>query len=226
MNDAAIATRSRRAFLLLLPVVLLACSPTAPREPESGRIADLQAARDIITYNQASGAMGPGRAQGAISRWDTPVRFVFDASVPPADRARYTEALDYWRREVGMAYTVVSGNTLPRVLLRTGPMPPPTGGLAAIDEFRPDNKAWSGYTIVRPEAGSRCESEGWMCHRIYRHELGHIYGFFEHGDSGLMGRLSGTEELTDRERRMMQALYTLPHGARVEYDGTWRVVLQ
>jgi hypothetical protein len=38
---------------------------------------------------------------------------------------------------------------------------------------------------------------------------------------GLMGSMT---TLSDRETRMIAALYSLPHGTAVEADGTWRVL--
>jgi len=124
-----------------------------------------------------------------------------------------TDALDYWASVLGVTVSTTDTNSQPRILFREG-----TDGLgsaagrALIDGADAANWATSGLVVVRPGVASR---------RLYRHEMGHALGFLEHSDEGLMGAGGGPEVLSDRERRMMVALYSLPAGTRVETDGKW-----
>jgi hypothetical protein len=72
--------------------------------------------------------------------------------------------------------------------------------------------------VFEPGGGSYCRSNASSCRYLYRHEIGHALGFLDHSNAGLM--YAGPDVLTDREQRMIVALYSLPHGARVEPDGT------
>jgi hypothetical protein len=110
---------------------------------------------------------------------------------------------------------------LPRILIRTG-----TDGLSSsalargvVDQTDANNWAVSADIVVSPEVVVMVDATQ---RRVYRHELGHALGYFGHGsEPGLMDEFGRFDELTDRERRMMVALYSLPAGVVVEADGTW-----
>jgi len=143
------------------------------------------------------------------------------------DREAVIAALDYWRATTGVTYQIVTDDTLPRLLIRSGTdgLAPWGGGRSLIDgTFPENNRASSALVVFEPGGGSYCtgaSASALKCRYLYRHELGHAFGIFENTGAGLMG--SGTDTLSDREVRMLVALYSLPHGAAVQTDGTWRV---
>ncbi len=199
-------------------------APVCASGGASGWIADLQAARDIIDWNMAAGGGSSYRRQDRICRWELPVRVYVQAG---PDRDRVIAALDYWRAQAGVDYRLVPTDGLPRLLVRFGMdgLPPWGGGRALVDGTNPDNSVKSALAVYQPGGGTYCSggSTTSSCLMLYRHELGHTLGIYVNTPVGLMG---GATELSDRERRMMAALYALPHGARVEADGTWRVLPQ
>ena len=130
------------------------------------------------------------------------------------DEALVADAVSYWSSVIGIPVSTIATDVLPRVLFREG-----TDGLAAtaagrggVDAVDAGNGATSGLIVIRP--GNRVA-------RLYRHEMGHALGFFDHSEAGLMAAGGGPDVLSDRERRMMVALYSLDAGTRVETDGTW-----
>jgi hypothetical protein len=137
-------------------------------------------------------------------------------------RESIIEALDYWSTTAGITYVLVEEDVQPRLLIRPGTdgLAPQGGGRALVDGTYSDNRARSGLVVFEPYGGSWCDDPG-ACLYLHRHEIGHTLGFLDHSAQGLMA--SGPPELTDRELRMITALYSLPHGAVVEPDGRWSV---
>jgi len=66
---------------------------------------------------------------------------------------------------------------------------------------------------------------GVRCSNLFRHELGHAIGVFGHVDGGaLMAAPQVGNDASPREVNMLVQLYKLPHGTRIEPDGSWRVI--
>jgi hypothetical protein len=183
---------------------------------------DLQAARDIIDWNMRAAGGSSYRKTDRICRWELPVRVYIQ---PGADRDRVIAALDYWAARTVIRYQLIDADAMPRLLARFGTdgLAPWGGGRSLVDGTNSDNSARSALVVYEPGGGSYCTggSASPDCLYLYRHELGHTLGIYSNTDGGLMG---GTTTLSDREARMMAALYSLPHGAAVEADGTWRIL--
>jgi hypothetical protein len=129
------------------------------------------------------------------------------------DEALVADALSYWSDVLGIPVSTTASNVSPRILFREGTDGLGTAaGRALIDGADANNWATSGLVVVRPGVASR---------RLYRHEMGHALGFLEHSAAGLMAAGGGPDVLSDRERRMVVALYSLDAGTRVEADGAW-----
>jgi hypothetical protein len=94
------------------------------------------------------------------------------------------------------------------------------GGRGRIDGVYPDNRARSGIVVFETDSGRFCLTPEW-CRYLCRHEIGHALGFLDHSTEGLMR--STPDTLTERERAMTVALYSLPHDAQLQPDGRWVV---
>jgi hypothetical protein len=142
---------------------------------------------------------------------------------PALNQAAIVDALEYWQSAAGISYVLVTDSVEPRILIRPGTdgLAPQGGGRALIDGTYADNRARLGLVVLEPGGGSYCRTNDTSCRYLHRHEIGHALGFLGHSDSGLMR--SGPDTLSERERRMIVTLYSLPHGARVELDGRWSV---
>ena len=228
----------RRAFLIGAGAyVLSACgkggasSTTGPSTGSSGdlsgRITDLQAARDIITHNQTSIGGSSFRSLDCITRWDLPIAIYVDSSI---NKDNVDEAMRYWQSAAGLNYFITGTNQEPRILIRQGTDGVGTGpggyrGRGLIDGTYSNNRARSGLVVLGPEAAD-CNLSDRNCVYIFRHEIGHALAFLGHDDSGglMASNGAGNINLSQREINMMRELSKLPHGARVEPNGTWRVV--
>jgi len=141
------------------------------------------------------------------------------------NQATVIDALDYWASTVGITYTLLSADTLPRLLIRPG-----TDGLGnttargGIDGvITGTNQAQSGLIVILPTFGSSCDPTRLSCRALFRHEVGHGVGFLGEPATGMMSAFPDTDVLADRDRNMMLALYSLPIGAALAADGSWTV---
>jgi hypothetical protein len=199
---------------------------SCPTAAPCGRLNDAQAARDIIAWNMNAAGGSSFRTLGIIARWELPVPVLLRSDLTAADSAAAIDALNYWQSAAGLRYVLVSSSNLPRMLIRPGTdgLAPQGGGRALIDGTFSNNRAQSGLVVFEPGGGQYCRTSAQLCRYLFRHEIGHALGFLAHSTGGLMA--SGPDVLSDRERQMITALYSLPHGTKVNEDGSWTVVVQ
>lgn len=161
---------------------------------------------------------GCGLDQPSAPSAATPVRL---------NNASVIDALDYWASAVGITYTLLNANTLPRLFLRPGTIgvdiEAGAVGNGGIDGTTIGNQAISGLVLIERERAASCSPAASGCRAIFRHEVGHALGFLDEPATGLMSFHPDTDMLSPREIRMMTALYSIPFGATLAPDGRWAV---
>ena len=196
-----------------------------PTGDASGRIENLDTAADLITYNQAAnvGLSIPvegviQRSQGIITRWELPIPVYVDKSIG-ANCAE--EALTYWQSVTGLPFVLVGADAEPRVTVRAAGSDELNIAIGSGLVYRtyPNNRARLGVVKILTSSAT-CSPPS----ALFRHELGHVIGIFGHPPGGLMGAPMVGPTASQREINMLVQLYRLPHGARIEPDGAWRVV--
>jgi len=131
------------------------------------------------------------------------------------------DAAAYWQDVLGVPVRVLAQPGPRQILVRAGEdLAPDARGRAHVVQVDSGNAIVSVLVVIRPDIVP-CTVRGTYCRALYRHEIGHALGFFEHTDRGLMHAVDLELELSERERRMIVALYALPVGASVLPDGTW-----
>ena len=235
-------------FAVLAVVVLASgCSgqksatsgPTAPTPPAggppapmptgavSGRIESLDTVADLITYNQAAnvglsipveGAIQ--RASGIITRWEQPIPVYVDPSITGNCVG---EALAYWQSVTGLTYVFVGADAEPRLTVRAAGSDELNISIGSGLVYRTyaNNRARLGVVKILT-SNANCSPPS----TLFRHELGHTLGIFGHPPGGLMGAPIVGTTASQREINLLVQLYRLPHGARIDPDGSWRVVPQ
>ena len=177
----------------------------------SGHI-DAQTAADIIAYNQEVTAFASWRRPGRISRWELPVSIYVE---PAGDRGKVEAAMRAWQDLTGVTYRLIDEDAGPRIRVRSiTAITNPGSASASYDDFNLDNSPRL-CTIGIPSVWA---APVW----VYQHELGHTLGALSHIPDSLMAQ-TGSHDLTGREVRFFIALYSLPHGAHVNPDGSWTV---
>jgi hypothetical protein len=201
-------------------------TPTGPTGPTtSGRIENLETVADLITYNQAAnvGLSTPvegaiQRTQGIITRWELPIP-VYVAPSIVGDCAG--EAMNYWQSVTGLPFVVVGADAEPRITVRGAGSDELNIALGSGFVYRTYDNNRARLAVVKILTSSAaCTPPS----TLFRHELGHAIGIFGHPPGGLMSSPIVGTTASQREINHLQQLYRLPHGTRIETDGTWRVV--
>jgi len=196
-----------------------------PTGAQSGRIENLDTAIDVITYNQAPNVglsipvEGPiERATGNITRWELPIPVYADPSV---SRGCVEEALSYWQSVTGLTYAFVAPDAEPRITVRAAGADELNVAVGSGLVYRtyPNNRARLGVVKILTSSATCTPPSS-----LFRHELGHTLGIFGHPPGGLMSAPTVGTTASQREINMLVQLYKLPHGARIDVDGSWRVV--
>ena len=176
-----------------------------PGGDRSGHIDDPDTVADLLTYNQG-GSVG----------------FSIPVYVDPSIDADCVEdAIAYWQSVTGLPFVLLDANADPRLTVRTAGSGElhVAAGLGLVYRTFPTNRARLAVVKIL-ERKAHCSSPS----VLYRHELGHAIGIFGHPPGGLMSAPMVGTTATQREINMLVQLYRLPHGARIEADGTWSVV--
>jgi hypothetical protein len=213
--------------------------PTAPTPPAggppapmptgavSGRIESLDTVADLITYNQAAnvglsipveGAIQ--RTSGILTRWELPIPVYVDPSITGNCVG---EALAYWQSVTGLTYVLVGADAEPRLTVRAAGSDELNIAIGSGLVYRtyPNNRARLGVVKILT-SNATCSAPS----ALFRHELGHTLGIFGHPPGGLMSAPMVGTAASQREINLLVQLYRLPHGARIDPDGSWRVVPQ
>ncbi len=199
--------------------------PPVPAGTLSGRIENPDTAADLITYNQSVRVglsvpvEGPiERATGLITRWELPVPVYVDSSIKGTC---VDEALSYWQSVTGLSFTFVAADAEPRDTVRAAGADELNIaiGLGLVYRTYPNDRARLGVVkILTIDATCTPPSA------LFRHELGHTLGIFGHPPGGVMSAPMVGSTASQREINMLTQLYRLPHGTRIDPDGTWKVV--
>ena len=197
-----------------------------PSAGTSGRIDNLSTAADIITYNQSVnvGSSIPvegliKRLQGIITRWELPMAVYVAPSIMGTCA---TEALSYWQSVTGLPFVLVAADAEPRITVRAAGAEELniSAGSGLVYGTYPNNQARLGVVKIFTTSAN-CVAPSYL----FRHELGHTIGIFGHiPGGGLMDPSGRSITASQREIDLLTQLYRLPHGTRIEAEGTWRVV--
>jgi hypothetical protein len=124
-----------------------------------------------------------------------------------------------YRAYAGIDMILVGSNSSPRVLIRTGMdgLGEDAGARATVDDTLSNNQASSGIVVIRPPVDDSCTPTDPDCFGVFHHELGHVLGIAGHLPTGV--------SYDGRYYSLLRTLYSLPHGTKVQEDGTWQVVL-
>lgn len=197
-------------------------------EPKSGRIENPQTAADLIAFNQnvRVGVAIPGegrinRREGILTRWELPIPVAVDKSITSN---KVAEAIAYWHAATGLEFMQVDAKAEPRLVYRaaTADELHTAIGLGLIYRTYSNNRAQRGVVKIGTEYAG-CTTR---CGNVYTHELGHVIGILSHmdGGGGVMAATNAGPNASTREINMLVQLYQLPHGVKIEPDGSWKVV--
>jgi predicted Zn-dependent protease len=197
------------------------------------RIADLSVVADLLAFNQDKfvgfSTLGEGaiqRSTGVITRWEPPIPIYVDPSITGTSVA---EAMTYWASVTGLTFALVGADAEPRVTVRAASVVelPGSDGTGLVYRTYPNNRAQLGVIKVALSHADCSPAKSVACSALYRHELGHVLGIFDHvPGTGLMSPQGPSLNASPRELALLQQLYRLPHGTHIEPDGTWSVRAQ
>jgi hypothetical protein len=212
-------------------------SPAAPTPPPPpvvagpstlGRIGDLAVVADLLSFNQEKfvGFSTPGegpiqRSTGVITRWEPPIPIYVDPSITGTSVA---EAMTYWTSVTGLAFAMVGADAEARITVRAASVAelPASNGTGLVYRTYANNRAQLGVVKVALSQADCSAARSVECSALYRHELGHVLGIFDHvPGTGLMSPQGPSLNASTRELALLQQLYRLPHGTHIEPDGTW-----
>jgi hypothetical protein len=185
------------------------------------RIQDPEIVQNILEHNQDS--RNGGKRAGFISRWELPVPVHLAAGI---DQNYAIEALEYLEEYAGISYVLVSANADPRVTVRTGTdgLGGSAGARGGIEAVYSNNRSRRGIVVIGPNYAPCQASEG--CMNVYRHELIHALGIYGHLTYDPRPPYIGPGSYPFKEMAVLKSLYALPHGAKLNGDGTWQVGLR
>jgi hypothetical protein len=198
-----------------------------PTGDVSGRIENLDTAADLITYNQAAnvglsipveGAIQ--RTPGILTRWELPIPVYVDPSIAGNCVG---EALTYWQSVTGLPFVFVGADAEPRLTVRAAGSDELNIAIGSGLVYRtyPNNRARLAVAKILTSYANCTPPSA-----LFRHELGHTLGIFGHPPGGVMSAPMVGTTASQREINILVQLYRLPHGARIDADGSWKVVQQ
>lgn len=203
----------------------------APATTVSGRITDPGIVADLIAFNQDRSVglslpvEGPiQRMTGVITRWEPPIPVYVDPSITSTGVA---DAMAYWQSAVGLSFGLVGSDADARIVVRAASSAelPASEGSGVVYRTYPNNRAQLAVVRIATARADCSPAVSPACAALYRHEFGHVIGIFDHiPGTGIMSPTGASLNASPRELALLQQLYRLPHGARVEPDGSWSVV--
>ena len=120
----------------------------------------------------------------------------------------------------GLPFTIVGAADEPRITVRAAGSDELNIAIGSGLVYRtyPDNRARLGVVKILT-SNATCSPPS----TLFRHELGHTLGIFGHPPGGLMSAPIVGTTASPREINLLVQLYKLPHGARIDPDGSWKV---
>ena len=187
--------------------------------PLEGRIDDLQAARDIMEFNQEP------LGRGVIARWGQSIPVFVDLS---ASRELVAKAIKKLESKYGLSYVIINEDILPRILDKADArlIELDISGLSEITGLYKNSRIKSVDALINPNYAFK--DTPWLDNctcDTYSHELEHATGLWGNTNDEHIPDDYENPNNAQRKINFFKTLYSLPHGTRVYDDGTWRVIL-
>jgi hypothetical protein len=142
---------------------------------------------------------------------------------PDIDHEYATRALEYLEANAGISYVLVTANANPRVTVRSGQLGGSAGATGGINLVDGNNRSRTG-TVTIATHNVPCRWNDDSCMNMYRHELLGILGHLDYPVQP--PSVPSGFGYPGRELALLRTLYSLPHGTKVNPDGTGPVVLK